>query len=87
MNKKTCIFESFDNFKKICCGGLFADIDDFDVDFDIDNGIYFCGIGDNEVYKRLADYYRVKTINSIHTDHSGKTGVWICYEGNFGERG
>ena len=79
MNKKTCIFETFKDFKRIC-KGLFADVEDFNIGFDIMEGIYFSGINDNDVYKRLAAYYHVAPITSIHTDHFDTTGVWICYK-------
>lgn len=77
LNLKTCIFETFENFKKIC-SELFMDVENFDVDFDSTEGIFFCGIDNEAVNKRIADYYGVKTITSIHTDHFEETGVWIC---------
>lgn len=50
------------------------------VDFDPNNSIYFCGIDNRTVYEKLAEYYDVTKITSIHSDDCAKIGVWICYK-------
>lgn len=80
---KNCIYETLEDFTEIyknIFGKSEEDCEDFDVDFDSEEGIYFCGIDNEEVYKEMAKYYGVSEVVTIHTDHWENTGVWIVYK-------
>lgn len=74
---KTCIFELRDNFI-----GIVSELKDCE-NYNFENFTYAYPGSDNELDKilctRLAEYYDVKAVTSIHTDDHDLTGVWICY--------
>jgi len=75
---KKCIFLTDDEFKSVFAE-RFSKYEDVDVEIDAYEGIYFCGISNEEVYKNLSEYFDVE-ITSIHIDDCEYTGVWIVYK-------
>ena len=79
---KTCIFIDMDEFDEIIKKVV---SDNIVVSYCLD-GIYFENknnteefIDEQDIYKKLAKYFDVKTITSIHIDDFDIVGVWICY--------
>lgn len=80
---KTCIFMDMDEFDEIIKKVVSENII---VSYGLIDGIYFENknnteefINEQDIYKKLAQYFDVKTITSIHIDDFDITGVWICY--------
>ena len=83
-NLKTCIFIEEEIFRDIFAS-IFeeynADNNEIDVEIDVTEGIYFCAIDNETVYKKLAEYFDIEEITSIHIDQCEEhIGVWICYK-------
>lgn len=79
---KKCIFMTTDEFKQVFVnifGEYDIDENQVDVEFDTCEGIYFCGISNENVYSSLSKYFDVE-VTSIHIDHFDTVGVWICYK-------
>jgi len=81
---KTCIFLDEEKFRDIF-RSIFDDYDietnNVDVEISPEDGIYFCAIDNATVYKKLAEYFDIDEITSIHVDQTEyPTGVWICYK-------
>ena len=78
---KKCIFMEADEFKKVFAnvfGEYDEDTNEIEVEFGYD-GIYFCAISNEDVYKELSKYFDVE-ITSIHIDDFDVMGVWIVYK-------
>lgn len=80
---KRCIIMKTEEFKKVFTsifGKYDADTNQIDVEFNGCEGIYFCGISDTEVYKKMSEYFDV-IVTSIHLDDCEyDIGVWIVYK-------
>ena len=79
---KKCIFMEVDEFQKVFVnvfGEYNENTNEIDVEFDIVDGIYFCGISNKDVYTELSKYFDIN-ITSIHIDDFDTIGVWICYK-------
>jgi len=82
---KNCIFMTENDFKSVFVkvfGAYKEAVNEIEVTFDSFEGIYFCGISNNEVYKKLGEYFGV-SITSIHSDDADTVGVWICYHPDY----
>lgn len=91
-NKKTCIFktedEMYDDIKTVFgpTADIECSIEGIDFTRIVDNG----GdeeyrpetetIPNNELFSKLAEYYDVQEITSIHIDDCDMVGIWICYK-------
>ena len=78
---KKCIFMITEDFKEVFVnvfGEYDEDTNEVDVEFDYD-GIYFCGISNEDVYTKLSEYFDIN-ITSIHIDDCDTIGVWIVYK-------
>ena len=80
---KTCIFMDMNEFDEIIKKVVSENIV---VSYGLIDGIYFENknnteefINEQDIYKKLAKYFDVKTITSIHIDDFDIVGVWICY--------
>lgn len=79
---RKCIIMDIEDFKKVFVnvfGEYEENINEIDVEIDINDGIYFCGISNEDVYMKLSMYFDTEII-SIHVDDCDYTGVWICYK-------
>ncbi len=79
---KKCIFMTTDEFSKVFVdifGEYNEDTNEIDIEFDTVDGIYFCGISNEDVYIKLSKYFDIN-ITSIHIDDFDTIGVWICYK-------
>lgn len=72
---RKCIIFDFAEFKEIF-DGLFENDCEVGVEYSVE-GIYFCGITNEEVYDRLSEEFGV-LVTSVHSDNAGV--VWICYK-------
>lgn len=78
---KKCIFMVYEEFRKVfqnIFGVYDEDTNEIDVEYELD-GIYFCGISNEDVYKEISKYFDV-TVTSIHADDCEYLGIWICYK-------
>lgn len=83
-DKKTCIFLGYEDFYELF-DTLFEG--KIEASYEMD-GISYDRDGDEPadiemIYDRIACYYDVGKVTSIHADDSEFLGVWICYEGEF----
>ncbi len=79
---KKCIFMETEDFEEVFVnvfGEYDEDTNEVDVEFDTVDGIYFCGISNEDVYTELSKYFDVN-VTSIHIDDFDTIGVWICYK-------
>lgn len=79
--KKTCIFLEIEEFNSII-HRLFGD--NIETDFSLDGVYVGYENGDNldtqEMHNKLAEYFDVATVTSIHIDDADVTGVWVVYK-------
>jgi uncharacterized pyridoxamine 5'-phosphate oxidase family protein len=78
---KKCIFMSYEEFREVF-QNIFGVYDGEEIQIDVEyefDGLYFCGITDEQVYKEVSKYFDV-TVTSIHADDCEFLGVWICYK-------
>ena len=80
---KKCIFMETEEFDKII-KKLFGDKVEVELSLD---GMWIGENGDDcietpfeEVAEKLASYFEVDKITSIHMDDCDEIGVWICYK-------
>ena len=69
-------------FKKLFIelfGAYDEESNEIQVEIDTCEGIYFCGITDEDVCAALSKHFDA-TVTSVHLDHFLPTGVWICFE-------
>lgn len=77
---KKCIFKTTDEFDedlKKAAG------EEYTVEFHCDGLLFLKGndtVNTEEIFVRLAEYYNVSTITSVHMDDIDEIGVWICYK-------
>lgn len=87
-NKKTCIFKTVEEMNddikaaidptaniNVCLDGV-----EFTKTFADFKEPYTDDISEEEIFSKLAEYYDVKEITSIHIDDCDMAGVWICYK-------
>lgn len=87
-NKKTCIFKTEDEMHDDIKAAI-----DPTADFNISSeGIEFTktftdlqepytdDISADELFSKLAEYYGVSEITSVHIDDYDTVGIWICYK-------
>lgn len=81
--KKTCIFLTVEDFEllldKLFSGNVSAyyEMDGIGYEREDDEPIVL-----EMIYDRIAWYYDVGEVTSIHIDDSSPYGVWICYKGD-----
>lgn len=84
---KKCIFMSSDEYDKIVkllfgshievefsCDGMWVGNPNADVLDEV------CEISLDELFEKLAEYFDVKQVTSVHMDDCDEIGVWICYK-------
>lgn len=50
-----------------------------DVELDPIEGIYFCGISNQDVYTKLSEHFDIE-ITSIHSECFALNGIWVIYK-------
>lgn len=79
---KTCLFLTEEEFEEIFTeifGEYDEDTNPVEFEFDPCEGIYFCGIANEDVYSKLSEYFDV-TVTSVHSDGYSPVGIWIVYK-------
>lgn len=80
---KKCFFFTEEEFKEIFVelfGEYDEDTNEIDVEIDLIEGIYFCGISNQDVYAKLSEYFDVE-VTSVHSDSCQECiGIWIIYK-------
>lgn len=78
---KKCIFLTIEEFDEILKTvypdsevNISYDFEGMSVDVDDD------GVDVNDMYQKLAEYFDVNTVTSIHIDDCDTVGVWIVYK-------
>jgi len=77
-----CILLLESEFKEVFTsifGEYDANTNEVNMEIDAYDGVYFCGISNEEVYQKLSEYFGAN-ITSIHIDQSDSICVWICYK-------
>lgn len=78
--KKTCISIGAKEFEDVLEKIVHPDIS---VEYSCDRVLVEVGedtVDTNELYTKLAEYYEVSEVTSIHIDGSDVLGVWIVYK-------
>jgi uncharacterized pyridoxamine 5'-phosphate oxidase family protein len=80
---KKCFFFTEEEFKEIFVelfGEYDEDTNEVDIEIDLIEGIYFCGISNQDVYTKLSEYFDVE-VTSVHSDSCQECiGIWIVYK-------
>jgi uncharacterized pyridoxamine 5'-phosphate oxidase family protein len=80
---KKCFFFTEEEFKEIFIelfGEYDEDTNEVDIEIDLTEGIYFCGISNQDVYTKLSEYFDVE-VTSVHSDSCQECiGIWVVYK-------
>ena len=71
-----CIFMTLGDLKELIEEITNGEVE---VDYDLEDGIYFDGMYEYKVCAKLSEYFDVK-ITSIHNDNYSPIGIWISYK-------
>ena len=80
--KKTCIFVRAWEYEDLV-KSLFVDEGNVSVTFyedGVSHELNDDSIDTSVLYSRLAEYFDVETVTSVHLDNCLELGVWICYQ-------
>lgn len=79
---KTCLLMTEKEFRNLFTE-LFGEYDEdsnpVEFEYDLSEGLYFCGVATNDVYKKFSDYFNLN-ITSIHADGFTPLGIWLVYK-------
>ena len=79
---KKAIFFTEEEFKEEFVkvfGEYSEDTNEIDVELDPIEGIYFCGITNEDVYAKMSEHFDVE-VTSIHSECFALNGIWVVYK-------